>query len=130
MFSDAVMDRVVDPRYEGPLESFTHHGVAGAPGDGPYLELWLDIEGGAIRRAAYRTYSCPAAVACGSMVAQLATGRSVEAMGRLTEADIDLLLGGLPAGKEHCPRLAIAALGKALRSAAGPGLPAGPEAPR
>jgi NifU-like protein involved in Fe-S cluster formation len=71
---------------------------------------------GRVRRAAYRTYGCPAAVACGSMTAQLATGRSVETLLELNARDIALLVGGLPRGKEHCADLAV----RALRAAFSP----------
>ena len=78
MFSAVVMEHNVNPRNVGPLDGATHHGVAGTPGDGPYMEMWFDVEAGVVRRAAYRTYGCPAAVACGSVLAQLAAGAAEE----------------------------------------------------
>ncbi len=113
-FSAAVLDRAMDTRHTGPLAGATHTGVAGAPGDGPYMELWFEVSDRVIKRAAFRTYGCPAAMACGSMTAQLATGRTVEQMMRLTPRDITLLLGGLPEGKEHCPEMAVQALRRAF----------------
>src|SRR5262249_50465767 len=83
-------------------------------GEGPYMELWFQVEEGTIRRAAYRTYPCPAATACGSVVAEVLTGRPVAAAQRLAAGDVATLLGRLPEGKEHCPRLAAAALADAF----------------
>ena len=74
MFSDAVLTHVANPHHAGPLDGATHYGVAGTLGDGPYMEMWLRIESGQVRRAAYRSYPCPAAIACGSPSAELASG--------------------------------------------------------
>jgi len=114
MFSAIVNDHVYNPRNVGPLETATHEGVAGVPGDGPYMVLQFEVGAGKIVRAAYQTYGCPGAIACGSMTAQVLTGRTIEQALRLEEKDLVLLLGGLPEGKEHCPQLAIQALRKAL----------------
>lgn len=114
MFSAAVLDHFHNPRNTGPLDGHTHCGVAGVPGDGPSMELWFRVEEGRITEAAYRTYPCPAAMACGSVVAEVAKGRTPEQLMKLTAADIARLLGGLPEGKEHCPQLAQEAIQKAL----------------
>jgi NifU-like protein involved in Fe-S cluster formation len=85
------------------------------PGDGPYIKLWLtlDSEGHRITAAAYQANGCPSSIACGSIVAQVLQGRTVEEALRLEPHDINLLLGGLPEGKEYCAEMAV----KALRSA-------------
>lgn len=93
----------------------THEGTAGSPGDGPYMILQFDVaESGEVNGAAWQTYGCPSAVASGSMICELATGRSVEVILKLEAADLMRLLGGLPEGKERCADLAITALRKAL----------------
>lgn len=114
MFSAAVLDHFYNPRNVGPLEDATHFGVAGSPGDGPYMQFWLLVEGDLIRQAAYATYGCPAAVACGSVLASVLRNRTLEEAREITAGDVVLLLGGLPDGKEHCSTLTVAALGKAL----------------
>lgn len=115
MFSAIVLDHFHNPRHVGPLEAATHQGVAGSPGDGPYLILWFVVEEDVIQQAAYQTYGCPAAIASGSMTATLLVGRTVEQALNLTATDLMLLLGGLPEGKEHCAQLAITALTNALK---------------
>jgi nitrogen fixation NifU-like protein len=114
VYSQAVQDHFHNPRNVGPLEGATHTGTAGTPGEGPYVVLWLLVENGRIVRAAYRTYGCPAAVACASVVAELAAGRSAAEGLALTEAEVTAALGGLPEGKAHCPELAVRALRAAL----------------
>jgi len=118
VLSAAAAKHVSEPRNVGPLEGATHEGIAWAPwllpGDGPYIKLWLHIKGGRIVAARYQANGCPSSIACGSMVAQILTGRSVEEAGRLGPHDLILLLGGLPEGKEYCAEMAVTALGNAL----------------
>ena len=35
---------MADPQWGGPLESFTHTGVAGVEGDGPHVQIWIRVE--------------------------------------------------------------------------------------
>ena len=115
MFSETVRRILADPAHMGEFVGATHKGVAGVPGDGPYLILWLQIVRDTIVRAAFQTYGCPSAVASGSMLATLITGRTVEKASLLTTEDLLLVLGGLPAGKEYCAELGINGLKSALK---------------
>jgi nitrogen fixation NifU-like protein len=114
LFTESVLDHTLNPRNVGPLEGATHEGASGVPGDGPYVLLWFKVDGEAIQDAAYKTYGCPAAIACSSLVAQLAKGRTVSQVLSIDEHDLITLLGGLPEGKEYCPGLAITAIHDAL----------------
>src|SRR5579862_7246094 len=67
-----------------------------------------------IVRAAFRTFGCPSATAAGSMLCTLLTGMEVEKAKLITAADLLLVLGGLPEGKEFCAELAINSLREAL----------------
>lgn len=115
MFSPTVLDHVTRPRNCGPLEGATHRGAAGVPGDGPYMILEFLVVHGRIARAAYQTYGCPAAIASGSVVAELAVGKTPEQIVRWTAPDLIMVLGGVPDGKEHCPELSIQAVRGAFR---------------
>lgn len=109
MFSPAVLDHTLNPRNAGKLDGATHRGIAGEPGEGPYIQLWFSVKGEKIEEASYETFGCPAAVACASLMCQLAKGRSISWVLSVEEKDLTTLLGGLPEGKEHCPRLAVRA---------------------
>jgi len=110
MYNDEVRNRASQPPNVGPLEGATHHGLAGTPGDGPYIYLTLIEEGGVISKAAFNTHGCPAAIASASVAAELCEGKSLEDISLLTEADIMSVLIDLPEGKEHCPKLGADAL--------------------
>lgn len=110
MLSAVAADHVQRPRNQGPLQEFTHYGVAGSPGDGPYVELWMEVRNGTILRAAYRTHGCPSSVAASSLLCQMATGRELEKMKELSGQELLLILGGLPEGKERFAHLAVEAM--------------------
>jgi nitrogen fixation NifU-like protein len=115
MYSAAVLQRFHEPKRSGELNGATHVGVAGVPGDGPYLRLFLQVLDNRVTQASFETYGCPAAVACGDLIAELAVGRDVSRLSTITPNDIMLILGGLPEGKEHCAEMAVTALKCALQ---------------
>lgn len=114
MLSALASEHVQRPRNRGPLEGATNVGRYGSEGGGPYMTLWLEVRDGRITQAAYKTYGCPAAMACGSMTCEIVKGRTVDEALRLEPEDLILILGGLPEGKGDCARYAIVALRDAL----------------
>jgi len=99
----------------GPLNGATSVGRFGTEGGGPYMTLWLGLEGDRIAQAAYKSNGCPSAMACGSMTCEIVRGRTVAEALRLEPQDLILILGGLPEGKGECAERAIIALRDALK---------------
>jgi nitrogen fixation NifU-like protein len=92
-------------------------GVAGVPAQGPFVVLYLRLEGTAIVDASFQTHGCAPSIAAGSLLCTELPGLSlVEATERWTEVAIHEALGGLPPHKRHCSALASEAL---LRAALG-----------
>lgn len=114
MFSPAVVEHSMSPRNMTPLASPDVEGLAGVPGEGPYLSLSLNLSEGRVVSTSFATYGCPVARACGSFVSEWVKGKTVEQAGVLTSGDLMLVLGGLPLGKEHCAKLAVDALNDAI----------------
>ena len=119
MFSQTALDHISSPRNAGRLQSFTHYGCGGVPGDGPYVELWFQVEGSKVIRAGQESNGCPSTMACASYISTMSVGREVEAMQTLSSSELILLIGGLPPGKERSAELAVEALQDALGSALG-----------
>ncbi len=115
MYGEVAKQHAANPVGMGPLDGATHEGLSGVPGDGPYVRLRLIVRDGRIERAGFETYGCPAAIASGSLLVALATGREVAKIRLLTPEDLLRLLGGLPEGKEHCAQFAVEALRDALK---------------
>jgi len=103
-------------RHHEPVGDAYVAGRAGKPaGQGPYMEVMLlSDDGVTIRDAKYRTYGCPACIACGSAVCEIAKGRCLAEARGLTANDLVPRVGKLPTAKRHCYGLAIGALNDAL----------------
>ena len=114
MYSELAQGIMSNPAYLGPMDGATHEGSAGTPGDGPYMTIWLEVADERIVRAAYKTFGCHAAAACGSITAALMTGRTFEQAAKLTASDLLKIAAGIPEGKEYLADLSIAALRAAL----------------
>ena len=114
MYSATVLDHFARPRNVGVLEDASAVGHGGIPGRGNYLVLYLRIERARISEARFQTYGCPAAIASGSILTELVTGRTVAEVGAFEEEYLTEKLGGLPLGREHCAQLAVTALRAAL----------------
>lgn len=114
MYSQTANEHVAGARNVGKPEGCTHSGVVGTPGDGPFLAIHLVVANGIIRAAGFNTWGCPAAIACGSCLAEMLEGRSVEEARRITPHEIIATLGGLPESKEGRAEMAVEALQRAL----------------
>ncbi len=112
--SPIAADHVQRPRNAGPLQQFTHYGICGQPGEGPFIELWMQIDDDVIKQCTYRTYGCPNSIALASMLCQLAIGRAPATIRLLTPPELIAVLGGVPEGKRPLADLAIRALHNAL----------------
>lgn len=116
MFSDQVMDHVLNPRNVGPLEGATHVGCVGIPGEGRYIKIFLSLGQGKVERAAYQCNGCPASIASASLVCQLACGKLLETALTIAPSDVILILRGLPEGKEDMATMAVQALNEAVQN--------------
>lgn len=104
-YSAVAMDHARDPRNLGPLNLCNGHArVTGPCGD--TMEFWLQIRGGQIHRANFITDGCGSSVACGSIITELATGRTVEEASGIGQKGVLEALGGLPEEVQHCALLA------------------------
>lgn len=105
----------LQPHHMGTLPDADAEGQEGLEGAGPYLKVYLKWNGDRIGEAWFETYGCPTAIACGSWLMQWAEGKTREQAQVIEPRDLELVLGGLPLGKEHCASLAVKALRSALR---------------
>ena len=112
MYNEIVTRLFQLPYHQERPSEFTTQGQAGAPGEGPFLTMYLTVTEDKIASAYFETYGCPSAVACGRFVCGWAEGKSAEQAGVLDAETLQKALGGLPLGKEHAAHL-INALRKA-----------------
>ena len=114
------LDHFANPRNAGALEGADLVGTAGTPGQGPHVQMFVKLGGAGdgnsttIADIRFKTWGCPAAIASCSKLTEMVKGSPVAEALSVTPGNLLEAIGGLPLGKHHCPRLAVAALRDAL----------------
>lgn len=110
-YSEALLRHFHKPTNNHVMRDADAVGVAGRPGNGPFLVLYLRLDGDRITDAAFQTHGCAPSIAAGSVLTTALPGMTLgEALSNWTETTVDAALGGVPVHKRHCPALAAAAL--------------------
>lgn len=84
------------------------------PACGDVLELTVRIADGRIAEIRFRAKGCVAAMACGSAVTELVSGKSVAEARKLRREELVRAVGGLPAASSHASHLAMDTLAAVL----------------
>ncbi len=112
-YTETVIDHARDPRNVGNIPQCD--GFSQEEGEcGDTLAIWLSVKDNRITNATFWTDGCGASIACGSMVTELAKGKTVDEASRISPEKVLEALGGLPKDHEHCADLASYTLKKAL----------------
>lgn len=115
-YSETFKRHLADPRHAGEINEPDAAVEQVNPVCGDHLKLSLRLREGRIEAARFLAYGCPPTLACGSALAEMLEGLTLEEAARLTRQDITRSLGGLPARKSHAAALAIETLHAALAS--------------
>jgi nitrogen fixation NifU-like protein len=113
-YSDTFRDHIAHPRNVGELSNANAIAEETNPVCGDRLRLSLRIIDDRIEAARFLAYGCPPTLACGSALAEMLEGMSLEAAQSLTKDQIVKAVGGLPSRKHHAAALAIETLQSAL----------------
>jgi len=118
-YTDVVIDHFRNPRNQGEIADADGIGKVGSPICGD--ELWMYIKVGTnaagepfIEDIKFQSFGCAAAVATGSMITELAKGKTVADALKIGRKDVSAALGGLPMVKIHCSLLSTDALHEAI----------------
>ncbi|MFZ5752772.1 MAG: iron-sulfur cluster assembly scaffold protein [Bacillota bacterium] len=114
MYTEKILDHFTNPRNLGVLEDADGIGVLGDPGCGDYIKVYIKVTDDHISDIRFQIAGCPAAIACGSAMTELAKGKSIDEAAEICDADILEYLGGLPEEKAHCSNLGAGALQNAI----------------
>jgi nitrogen fixation NifU-like protein len=114
MYSPQLLDHFEHPRNAGTIADADASARIENPACGDILELTLKIADGQITQICFRARGCVAAMACGSALTELATGKSLADARKLSREDVARAVGGLPQASSHAAHLAIDALNAAL----------------
>jgi nitrogen fixation NifU-like protein len=116
MYSAQLLDHFQNPRNAGDLLQPDASAEIENPACGDVLRLTLKIRSGRIEEARFKAKGCVPAIACGSALTELITGKSIEEARALRREDVIGAVGGVPQASHHAAQLAIDVLLAALRT--------------
>ena len=120
MYSDTFKDHLANPRNAGELADANAIAEETNPVCGDRLRLSLRVNDGRIEAARFLAYGCPPTLACGSAIAEMIQGMTIEVATNLTKNEVIAAVGGLPSRKQHAAALAIETLQAALAKSPSP----------
>ena len=112
-YGEEVFSRWQNPRFMGKMTDASSVGrVTGTCGD--TMQIYLRIRNDHIEEINFFTDGCGSSVACGSMAAELASGKGLDEAAQIGGDTILDALGRLPEEETHCAYLAAETLQVAL----------------
>jgi nitrogen fixation NifU-like protein len=113
-YSEKTINHFLNPRNLGEIAAPDGFGrVVGGCGD--TMEIYLKVRDDKVVNASFWTDGCGPSIASGSAVTELAKGRSIPEINKITQQDVLDALGGLPDENLHCALLAANTLKAAIK---------------
>lgn len=112
-YSPTVLDHVHNPRNWGIIDKSDGYGrITGPCGD--TMEISLNVKANRILMCTFDTDGCGATASCGSIVTEMAIGKTLSQARYINQRAILDYCGGLPQENKHCALLAANTLQKAI----------------
>jgi nitrogen fixation NifU-like protein len=113
-YSETTIDHFLNPRNLGEMPA--HDGLGKLIGScGDTMQIYLKVKDSRVANASFWTDGCGPSIASGSMVTELAKGKTVPEAQKITQQDVLDALGGLPEESLHCALLAANTLKQAIK---------------
>jgi nitrogen fixation NifU-like protein len=114
-YSEKVIDHFTSPRRCRIMPKPDGKGVAIAPGCGDTVWIYIAVRNEHIFDISFQACACPSAIACASMVVEMAAGRHLDEAAEILDEHAAQALG-LPEDKAECSAIAASALHEAIYS--------------
>jgi nitrogen fixation NifU-like protein len=117
-YSELVMEHFRHPRNVGRIEDADAKSVEGSPACGDMVAVYLKVDPDSqrITDVKFESYGCASNIATGSIITELAKGKTLEEAKQITWKQASEALGGLPPIKTHCSVLAVDGLRAAIQN--------------
>jgi nitrogen fixation NifU-like protein len=117
-YSELVMEHFKNPRNVGRIEEPDAKSVEGSPACGDMVAVYMkvDEETQTITDVKFESYGCASNIATGSIITELAKGKTLEEAKKISWQQASEALGGLPPIKTHCSVLAVDGLRAAIQN--------------
>jgi nitrogen fixation NifU-like protein len=117
-YSETVMEHFRHPRNVGRIENPDAKSIEGSPACGDMVAVYLKVDSEDLRITdiKFESYGCASNIATGSIITELAKGKTLEEAKAVTWQQASEALGGLPPIKTHCSVLAVDGLRAAIQN--------------
>lgn len=117
-YSEKVLEHFRHPRNVGKIENADGKATEGSPACGDMVSVYIkvDPETMTISDVKFESYGCASNIATGSIITELAKGRTLDEAKKITWKEASEALGGLPKIKAHCSVLAVEGLRSAIQN--------------
>ncbi|NLT73487.1 MAG: DUF59 domain-containing protein [Chloroflexi bacterium] len=117
-YSEIVMEHFQNPRNVGRIEDPDAKAIEGSPACGDMVAVYLKVDEAThrIEDIKFESYGCASNIATGSIITELAKGKTIEEARDITWQEAADALGGLPPIKMHCSVLAVDGLQAAIQN--------------
>jgi nitrogen fixation NifU-like protein len=115
-YSEKVLDHYSNPKNVGTLDKSKPNvgtGLVGAPECGDVMRLQIEVNGGVITDAKFKTFGCGSAIAASSLATEWLKGKTLDEAVTIDNMDLVEELN-LPPVKIHCSVLAEDAIKSAI----------------
>ena len=115
-YTKKVLEHFMHPHNVGKMENPDAVATEGSPACGDMVKLYLKVDEKTkeIEDIKFESYGCASNIATGSIITDLALGKSLDDAKKLDWKQAAEALGGLPDVKVHCAVLAVDALRTAI----------------
>ncbi len=117
-YSETVMEHFKHPHNVGRIEDPDAKAVEGSPACGDMVAVYLRVDENTktITDIKFESYGCASNIATGSIITDLAMGRTLDEAKDISWQQASDALGGLPPIKTHCSVLAVDGLRAAIQN--------------
>jgi NifU-like protein involved in Fe-S cluster formation/metal-sulfur cluster biosynthetic enzyme len=117
-YSEKVLEHFRHPHNVGKIENPDGKATEGSPACGDMVSVYLKInpETKIIEDIKFESYGCASNIATGSIITDMAKGKTLEDAKKITWQQAADALGGLPTIKAHCSVLAVEGLRVAIQN--------------
>ena len=117
-YSETVLEHFRHPRNVGKIEDADGKAIEGSPACGDMVSVYIKVDPKAntISDIKFESYGCASNIATGSIITEMAKGKTLDEAKKITWKQASEALGGLPKIKAHCSVLAVEGLRSAIEN--------------
>jgi NifU-like protein involved in Fe-S cluster formation len=117
-YSETVLEHFKHPHNIGKIENADGQAQEGSPACGDMVAVYINVDEktNVIEDIKFESYGCASNIATGSIITELAKGKTIEEAKKITWKEAADALGGLPKIKAHCSVLAVEGLRCAIEN--------------